>query len=164
MGRQPWTSRLTVEESPIHLSVAAWSDRTGHPLSPGSDGAISWTQDGRTVGRLGYEIRTDDRVRTVLLFPRQVFKFEDRLCMFPGQSILITFTRPYWGGQRHWFECGCGRRSGRLYMPHREMPGFRCRICWDLTFRSSQQHSKRIDALRMELRILGLESLLPGLR
>ncbi len=59
------------------------------------------------------------------------------------QTIPLTTVRPHLGGKRFWFLCGCGRRAGRLYLP----PGqrsFRCRHCYNLTYRSTQTHDQRL--------------------
>jgi hypothetical protein len=40
----------------------------------------------------------------------------------------------------------CQKRAGKLYLP----PGehfFRCRACYDLTYRSVKEHDKRLDAM-----------------
>jgi hypothetical protein len=60
----------------------------------------------------------------------------------------------HFGGRRWWGICplvgngqACNRRVGKLYLP----PGgryFGCRQCYRLTYRSVQEHDKRVDALR----------------
>jgi len=76
---------------------------------------------------------------------------------FYGQPVRclieVTTTRPRFGGRRFWFRCPivrdgvrCRRRTGCLYLP----PGqsvFGCRLCYGLTYRSSQTHDKRVGAL-----------------
>jgi hypothetical protein len=67
--------------------------------------------------------------------------------------ILVQGTPPHFGGIRWWFTCpcsvdcrACARRVRKLYLP----PGaryFGCRHCYDLTYRSVQEHDKRIDHL-----------------
>jgi hypothetical protein len=69
-------------------------------------------------------------------------------------SVQLATTRPRFGGLRWWFICplvvngrACGRRVGKLYLP----PGgryFGCRHCHELTYRSAQEHDKRVDDLR----------------
>jgi hypothetical protein len=68
--------------------------------------------------------------------------------------VRLTATHPYFGGLRWCFVCpliadgvACNRRVGKLYLP----PGaryFGCRHCHRLTYRSVQEHDKRVDALR----------------
>jgi hypothetical protein len=69
-------------------------------------------------------------------------------------------TRLHRGGLLWWFLCPvplgrgcCGRRVRKLYLP----PGghyFGCRDCHNLTYRSAQEHDKRVDALRRDRRAL----------
>jgi|SRR5215469_2781078 len=69
------------------------------------------------------------------------------------ERIVLTSTRPNFGGLRWWFVCPlldkdvqCGRRVSKLYMP----PGtfyFGCRACFYLTYLSAQTHDKRLDRL-----------------
>lgn len=68
-------------------------------------------------------------------------------------SVRLEATACNYGGERHWFVCplvtngrACLRRVGKLYLP----PGgkyFGCRHCYSLTYRSVQEHDKRVDAL-----------------
>ena len=68
--------------------------------------------------------------------------------------LQLSATRPIFGGFRWWICCPypsegdwCGRRVGKLYLP----PGatyFGCRHCHDLTYRSVQEHDKRVDFYR----------------
>lgn len=79
-----------------------------------------------------------------------------------SETVPLVTTRPRFGGLRWWFQCPltgdgvyCGRRVGKLYLP----PGatyFGCRHCYDLTYRSAQEHDKRVDLLRKHLRLLEL--------
>ncbi|HEY2466817.1 MAG TPA: hypothetical protein VGI45_03100 [Terracidiphilus sp.] len=64
-----------------------------------------------------------------------------------GQTIRLTTTRPHFGGKRFWFLCECGKRAGRLYLPTGQTV-FRCRLCYDLTFESAQQHNTRWEKMR----------------
>jgi len=55
-----------------------------------------------------------------------------------GQTVNLEQTPAHFGGSRVWFLCpGCGRRSGRLYLPPRAA-SFLCRLCHDLTYESAQ--------------------------
>lgn len=57
------------------------------------------------------------------------------------QWIRLTTSHPHFGGERWWFICPCGQRVGKLYLP----PGgrsFKCRHCYNLTYRSAQQANK----------------------
>ena len=59
------------------------------------------------------------------------------------QTIPLTTVRPHLGGKRFWFLCGCGRRAGRLYLPLGQRV-FRCRHCYNLTYRSAREHDQRL--------------------
>jgi hypothetical protein len=68
-------------------------------------------------------------------------------------EILLRNTRPNFGGLRWWFLCPlfdkgvpCNRRVRKLYRP-RSVWYFGCRTCQDLTYRSVQEHDKRVDRL-----------------
>lgn len=148
MGRQPWTSRLTVEKCTIFLCATRLRQLGFFRSSLENRGTLEWQHVcGDLVGTLRYRMIYDrDSNVVALFFPRQMFNF-DPPHEGLGQTIHFTSTQPNWGGVRYWFECECGRRSGRLYLP----PGetfFRRRPCYDLTFQSSQEHSKKWDQLR----------------
>jgi hypothetical protein len=149
MGREPWTSRLTVENCPIQLS-AVELHRLGVFRAPlGITGTLSWrsTSDDSLLGKVKYEIRSDSHGGRTICIPRQVLNFDGSLQMVNGQTLRLTTTRPHWGGERFWFRCECGRRSGRLYLPTGETV-FRCRPCYELTYRSAQEHNTRAERQR----------------
>ena len=61
--------------------------------------------------------------------------------MADGRSHNITFTgaKPHLGGTRWWFVCPlCDRRMSALYLPP-NASRFACRLCYGLSYRSSQQ-------------------------
>lgn len=132
--------RMVVEDC-IRLSVFDLG-RKGVFSKRCETGWISWTINGVTR-------RVDFRV---LEWPglAACLRFEDPLIQC---SVEVTSTRPYFGGKKHWFLCPlthnsarCRRRTACLYLP----PGqsvFGCRSCYDLTYRSSQTHDKRVSAL-----------------
>jgi hypothetical protein len=68
-------------------------------------------------------------------------------------KVPVQNTRPHFGGVRWWFLCPlfndgvpCNRRIRKLYRS-RAVWYFGCRTCLDLTYRSVQEHDKRIDYL-----------------
>lgn len=135
MGRKPWTSRLTVEECPIHLSTAAFCTAGIFKTAAGTSFTVSWPlSNGESLGKLQFEVRADWRGRNLI-------------AMGSGQTIRLATTRPHFGGERFWFVCGCGKRAGRLYLPSGETV-FRCRLCYDLTFQSAQEHKTRWAKMR----------------
>jgi hypothetical protein len=73
-------------------------------------------------------------------------------------QVGLVMTRPHFGGCRWWFLCPlivngrpCNRRVAKLYLRGKY---FGCRQCHDLTYTSSQQHDKRVDALRRDPELL----------
>jgi len=63
-------------------------------------------------------------------------------------KVDLQTTKPRFGGLRWWFTCpleGCGRRVRKLYLRGRY---FGCRVCHDLTYRSAQEHDKRMKFYR----------------
>lgn len=146
MGREAWTSRLTVEECPIHLSAAAFCSGGIFCLAAGSSFTVSWPlSDGLSLGKLRLEVGDEWRGHC-LVIPRQEFASCGKLHMVDGQIIRLTTTRPHFGGERFWFVCGCGRRAGRLYLTGEMV--FRCRVCCDLTYQSAQEHNTRWEKMR----------------
>jgi hypothetical protein len=140
MGRERWTSRLTVEGCPIYLSTAILSSAGAFRLPAGTSFTVSWPlSNGSILGSLRVEMRVD--WRGPHLFVGADWRGPN-LLMGDGQMIRLTTTRPHLGGQRFWFRCECGRRSGRLYLPTGETV-FRCRLCYDLTYQSTQEHNAR---------------------
>jgi hypothetical protein len=73
----------------------------------------------------------------------------------PSTSVVDAVTsEPFFGGTRWWLVCPgrwlgdhCRRRCALLYLPL-DASRFACRLCHDLTYRSSQKHDKRIDFYR----------------
>jgi hypothetical protein len=58
-----------------------------------------------------------------------------------SDSIRLTTTRSNFGGTRYWWVCpSCHRRCAKLYLPNAVY--FRCRRCYNLTYRSSNESGK----------------------
>jgi hypothetical protein len=145
MGRHPWSTRLTVEQCRC-LDVAAMA-RDGVFASPsGSRWMAVWRdRAGKPEEVLTYSVIARNRVVVGLeVNSHQTGKY----------SVEIATTCPPFGGVRYWFRCplgnnsvACGRLVGRLYLP----PGqavFGCRLCYGLTYESTQRHDSRVDRLR----------------
>ena len=153
MGRQKWTTRLTVEgclafpidsltrdglfRAPLETPcTSVWKDRAGEVLA-----RISSRLSKRTGGGL---------------FLRLCYSLPGP--QLPGAfptiyEISLAQTKCQFGGVRYWFICPvvvngipCRKRVGRLYLP----PGaryFGCRTCYNLSYRSRQRHNKTLDPL-----------------
>lgn len=155
MGRQPWTTRLTVEDCPIQLCATSFHRNGVFKASQGTPIVLSWqSPEGSPLGRLSFEIAADGPHGRAIFIPAQFLDLGGTFEMGHGQVIPFTTTRPHWGGKRFWFVCGCGRRSARLYLPSGQTV-FRCRLCYDLTYQSAQEHDKRFDAFRRAVAFCG---------
>ena len=148
MGRAPWTTRQTVEDCLVEMRTSWYHRDDIFSLSPGTSWTSEWCLD-RTyfMGKLTLEITSGGSHPWGIYIPPQLFNFNGNSLLGDGQTIPFSRTRPHFGGSRVWFICGCGRQSGKLYLPAGQTV-FRCRICYNLAYRSSQEHSKRDDELR----------------
>ena len=134
----------------------------------------TWT--GEKTSAIGYAVDTTDPARPTvrLIYTRTPLTGAKEEV---DEPIRLQTTPPHFGGVRWWFTCPlekqgkpCRRRVRKLYLP----PGgkyFGCRHCYDLTYRSAQEHDPREDALVKNAErlaaLLGsgkLKDLLMGLR
>lgn len=110
----------------------------------------SYTHEERAS--IGYEVNTLATLSWMRLYYTMTKNAEEG--GHYDYKVLLTITRPHFGGVRWWFICPlkvngrpCRRRVAKLYLP----PGagyFGCRHCYKLTYRSSQESDKRVSALR----------------
>jgi hypothetical protein len=149
-GRKRWTSRLTVEEC---LCLDA--------MTLSRDGVFSSAFGNEWVGKWP-DAHPECTIRfSVIELPACAMAL--RISVLWGEPgriqhsaqtrVEVTTTPCRFGGRRFWFRCPiehngipCKRRVLRLYLP----PGrekFGCRRCYDLTYRSCQQHDNRVYAL-----------------
>ncbi len=153
MGRQRWTSRLTVEDCPLRLCVAAFHRAGTFACSPGTISTLKWTGPGdEWLGRLECRVENSGPTGLAIYIRRQCARIG---ALVNEQTIPVTTVRPHLGGTRFWFLCACGKPAGRLYLP----PGqriFRCRHCCNLTYRSAQTHDQRLYDLARNPRALQL--------
>lgn len=113
-----------------------------------------WTNAaGEEVASIGYWVITAPGGGLALHLSYAITDLDTREKTPLDYPVEITTTPCHLGGQRYWFRCplvrdgsSCRRRVGKLYQP----PGgryFGCRTCYNLTYRSAQEHDKRVDAL-----------------
>jgi hypothetical protein len=117
-------------------------------------GSVRWLSGEEVVASIGYTVRPAEDGLILQLFYRWT------RAGGAGEDVELPIrlkTTPlHFGGRRWWGICplvvnglACNRRVGKLCLP----PGgryFGCRICHRLTYRSVQEHDKRVDALRRD--------------
>src|SRR5262249_53405882 len=113
-------------------------------------GFLTWAAGTNGESTIGYEVYTHDGADSWL---RLQYTF-NATGAAEDYRVSLTTTRPWFGGLRWWFVCPmvvdgrpCNRRVGKLYLPPCGRY-FGCRHCYRLTYRSAQEHDKRVDALR----------------
>jgi len=167
MGRHRWTNRLTVEDCPLRLCVEAFQRAGTFACSPGTISKLTWTSaSGERLGRLECRLDHSGPTGLAIYIRRQCATITAPV---DEQRISVTTVRPHLGGKRFWLVCACGEPVGRLYLP----PGqrvFRCRHCYNLTYRSTQTQNKRLydlarnpKALRTALRTENHKEFMLGL-
>ncbi len=137
-GRQFWTSRKATVERCLCLSVSEFSKI----IKFGVSGNINWInqQTGDEYSSISFMLlpETDAEPMLILSYRMKGKEVEE--------PIFFQKTYPHFGGIRWWFSCPmCKKRVGRLYLPVKRHL-FACRMCHNLTYRSSQ-NSKKFDVL-----------------
>lgn len=146
MGRRPWTDRLTVEEC-ASLSTQSLGRFNGLSYLRSVPSTLTWSEGNTLVG-IGCRLTWEDDELVVRLSNDSSYPE----VLFQEQHISTTSSRCEFGGKRLWFICPglhampCGRRCSALYIPL-GTGVFACRLCHNLTYRSVQQHDKRLDRL-----------------
>jgi hypothetical protein len=153
MGRQRWTTRLTVEE--CHAVEIGNLVRAGaFEAEPGIPCSYTWNDGlGNPVSSIKFPLFPDQTGALAVHFYHQVPATLSTPERIQHQSVQITTTNCNFGGIRRWFRCSlirnnypCKRHVRVLYStPHERL--FGCRKCHNLTYESSQKHDKRIDWL-----------------
>lgn len=106
----------------------------------------SWNLGEQQKGSIGCRLIRDSEVPTALeLTYSSTNKFTGEKRDF-NYSVSIDSTPCNYGGQRYWFICplilndrSCHRRCRILYLPS-GASYFGCRLCYNLTYRSRQEH------------------------
>ena len=152
-GRWGYHRKATTVEDCRVLDLGEFARKGA--LVPWYAGSVSWSRGEEVVASIGYTVRPAGDGLILQLSYRWTRAGE------AGEDVELPIrleTTPlYFGGCRWWGICplvgngqACNRRVGKLYLP----PGgryFGCRICYRLTYRSTQEHDKRVDALRRNL-------------
>jgi len=153
MGRWPGPRKTTVEEC-LTLSIFSIRQAGVFDKGPGHSWAMYWSD---RFGRERDSVRcylheASGGALKILLLYSMTNRVSGETTPVIEPIHLVT-TACYFGGERYWFLCplrrgavACCRWVGKLYLPPRATY-FGCRHCYDLTYRSCQQHDKRVDAL-----------------
>jgi hypothetical protein len=149
-GRWDFHSKATTVEECRVLDLGEFARKGA--FVPCYAGSVRWSRGEEVVASVAYTVRPVGDELVLQLSYRWTLAGE------AGQDVELPIrleTTPlHFGGRRWWGICplavngqACNRRVGKLYLP----PGgryFGCRVCYRLTYRSVQEHDKRVDALR----------------
>ncbi len=136
------TRKCTVEES--------WRLRVADVVSALFDSSEGGVVSARNAdgGTLWVRARHARIERVVEQGVQRTLSYPPLAALGPAEDVAgLTFTRPWFGGRRWWLRCRCGRRVAALYL-RPDANHFACRTCHNLTYRSVQQHDRRVDSLR----------------
>jgi hypothetical protein len=153
VGRQPWSSRRTVEE--CKSIDIPWLKQHGY-FCGFKSGGIEWRNDAVEItSSIGIHVSVDESNiggNYLRLIYNQTNNFMNEKTELDYKIELVTSPCKF-GGVRYWFICPlmvngrlCGRRVGKLYLPP-EGKYFGCRNCYNLTYRCQKEHDSRVDAL-----------------
>ncbi len=148
------TKKETVEDC---LQLSIFSFKRDGLLKPDTQRAGRWVWKnsftGKTRATINYQMQTGAKIPRLHLSYR-VTRYGGKEGQDVDYWVLLHKMPCHFGGVRWWFVCPllingrcCGRRVGKLYLPSGGVY-FGCRHCYDLTYRSSQENDKRINALK----------------
>jgi hypothetical protein len=146
-----WRSgKKTVVEDCLDLDATAWMREGTLKVGVLASGTWRWNYRSGRSFVVNYELDTLDlAVPSVRLSYSWVWRASPEP-QSADYRVRLTTTRPHFGGVRWWFVCpltvggrSCNRRVGKLYLPAAARY-FGCRRCHDLTYRSAQEHDKRL--------------------
>jgi hypothetical protein len=159
------TKKAVVEDC-LALDIGLLKRRGALRVGASSEDSVRWARGLGQASVVAYETTVPDAAGGVLQLRYTVTPWLTNTPEEYDYAVRLTATRPHFGRLRWWFVCplaqrggACNRLVGKLYLP----PGrryFGCRCCHNLTYRSAQQHDKRVDALRGNP--TALEALLDG--
>ena len=153
MGRWSRYDRKTVEEC-MSISIK-WLSQ--HDYFCGyKSGGIEWKNDlSKVTDSIGIQVSIDERnidKNYLRIYYTQTDYFTKEKKEYDYKIPVITTSCNY-GGVRYWFCCPltvngkfCGKRVGIIYLPPLGKY-FGCRTCHNLTYKSSKEHDKRVDAI-----------------
>jgi hypothetical protein len=147
------TRRLTTEGC-LKFDASALRRDGVFVAKPGTLFASTWTDpSGQEILRATLWLELETSGRLALRIVHGDFKALPAPANLSRLTIELVTTPCRFGGQRFWFLCPltrdgipCKRRVRVLHLPAGAQ-FFGCRACHDLTYRSCQEHNKRIDSL-----------------
>jgi hypothetical protein len=147
MGRPSWTQRLTIEEC-ISLSAREFVRFRRYAYLGLISTVLNWAEGDNK-----------QEIQCMLKWSQGQIVLHMSVG-YLTQVVSTTTTACRFGGTRLWFLCPgihnpCGRRCVSLFLPPRGN-AFACRLCHNLTYRSSQEHDKRIDRLMRNPELLSV--------
>jgi len=152
MARQPWTTRLLVEDCKV-LDISDIIHAKGFKESVREEEKGPTLSEAIRAMAQGEDFESPEPPMPSIDI---AYSYVDPLTGERDDldyKIRLTATEPHYGGRRFWFLCPiwigdkpCQRRVGKLYRPPDERY-YGCRHCYNLTYRSCRIHDKRIDAL-----------------
>ncbi len=151
-------TRITVESC---LSLSADKLTRDRLIGRGrhNTGSLTWTNTatGEPVGNVSYLLDTREGWPPTLRLLYNVGEARESM----DYPVRLTTTPTPWGALRWWFICplsrngvACGRRSGKLHLPSGGK-WFGCRLCYNLTYTSSNESNKHGAILSMIAARLG---------
>lgn len=150
MGRHSWSRRIRVERCRV-ISIDELSRAGVFDMGDGSFWTSRWTNSaGEETASISYMLTQGGRA---IRFRYSITNGSSEQPEVLDYYVEIVTTPCNFGGERRWFVCPlgkngmpCGRRIGKLYLP-RGGKYFGCRICYDLTYKSCQEHDNRVSKL-----------------
>lgn len=139
-----WSKKATVDECRV-LSAATLMRLGALRANLHRTSTITWsnTETGEKTSSIGFDSNVWDEHGLARLYYNRTGTGEQ-----VDYRVQITSTKLPWGGRRWWFICPlikdgvpCGRRCENLYLPSGAQY-FGCRICYDLSYESSQEAHK----------------------
>ena len=135
MGRTAWSSRKTAEQC---LAISTSWLKQGRYLDGAKTGEIAW-KFGEKVFNVGIQTEMNPE-GSFLVLNYSISRGEDER-KYINYKIPLVSAPCRFGGKRYWLRCLCNRRVGVLYLPLCATENyFCCRHCYNLTYRSAQEH------------------------
>ena len=155
-GRWGWHSKKETVEYCRSIDASRWQREGILTSNVLQSGASIWSdpETGKERASISYQVNTVHPADPWLRLRYDVTDRATGTRKSYDYRIQLVTTRPHFGGLRWWFVCplvvngrACDRRVRKLYLA----PGcsyFGCRHCLNLTYKSAQEHDKRVDFLR----------------